>query len=143
MRSPGNDAAVPPVDYVERVNLVLDHVLRHLDRPLRLDDLALQLMSLAETRGERARLTDIRQLASTENDVHTGEIETATTLAQRPHLVPMDRAKKFVLKFSSEDLDFTSSRSVERFAHMRQISRSGVLGDTTRASAERAARRRT
>jgi creatinine amidohydrolase/Fe(II)-dependent formamide hydrolase-like protein len=79
---------------------------------------------------------DIVQLASTENDVHAGEIETATTLALRPHLVPMERAKKFVPKFSSEYLDFTSSRSVEWFAHTRQISRSGVMGDPTKASAE-------
>jgi AraC family transcriptional regulator len=93
LRNPGKDAAAPPVDYVERVNPVLDHVVRHLDRPLRLPDLAqvagfspfhfhrvfaalmgeplgqfvkrvrldraLQLMLHADTRGERARLTDI------------------------------------------------------------------------------------
>jgi AraC family transcriptional regulator len=93
LRNPGHDAAAPPVDYVARVNLVLDHVLRHLDGALRLPDLArvagfspfhfhrvfgalmgeplgqfikrvrleraLQLMSLAETRGERPPLTEI------------------------------------------------------------------------------------
>jgi creatinine amidohydrolase/Fe(II)-dependent formamide hydrolase-like protein len=79
---------------------------------------------------------DIAKLASTENDVHAGEIETATTLAIRPHLVQMERARRFVPKFSSEYLDFTSSRSVEWFAHTRQISRSGVMGDPTKASAE-------
>lgn len=93
MRNARNDAAAQPVDYVARVNLVLDHVVRHFDGPLRLEELAgvagfspfhfhrifgalmgaplgqfvrrvrldraLQLMSLAETRGERPSLTGI------------------------------------------------------------------------------------
>ncbi len=93
LRNPENDADAPPVDYIERVNLVLDHVLRHLDGPLRLEELArvagfspfhfhrvfaalmgeplgqfvkrvrldraLQLMSHAETRGDRPALTEI------------------------------------------------------------------------------------
>jgi AraC family transcriptional regulator len=41
LRNPDdNDADAPPVDYVKRVNLVLDHVMRHLDGPLRLEELA-------------------------------------------------------------------------------------------------------
>jgi creatinine amidohydrolase/Fe(II)-dependent formamide hydrolase-like protein len=81
--------------------------------------------------------TDIAELTSTENDVHAGEIETSTTLALRPHLVPMARAKKFVPRFSSEYLDFTSSRSVEWFGQTKRISRTGVMGDPTKATAEK------
>ena len=40
MRNPSEPDAEPSVDYVARVNLVLDHVVRHLDEPLRLEDLA-------------------------------------------------------------------------------------------------------
>jgi creatinine amidohydrolase/Fe(II)-dependent formamide hydrolase-like protein len=69
--------------------------------------------------------------------VHAGEIETSTTLALRPHLVPMARAKKFVPRFSSEYLDFTSSRSVEWFGQTKRISRTGVMGDPTKATAEK------
>ncbi|HTE06453.1 MAG TPA: creatininase family protein, partial [Planctomycetota bacterium] len=83
---------------------------------------------------------DLAGMIETENDVHAGEIETSTTLALRPHLVPMDKAKKFVPKFSSGYLDFTSKRSVEWFARTSAISKSGVLGDPTKASVEKGRR---
>jgi creatinine amidohydrolase/Fe(II)-dependent formamide hydrolase-like protein len=51
--------------------------------------------------------TDIYHLVDAHNDVHAGEIETSTTLAVRPELVKMDKAK------------------------------SGVLGDATKATAEK------
>jgi creatinine amidohydrolase/Fe(II)-dependent formamide hydrolase-like protein len=76
-------------------------------------------------------------MAETPNDVHAGEIETSTTLAVRPEMVRFDAAKKFVPRFSSRYLDFTSKRSVSWYAHTSKISPSGVLGDPTKATAEK------
>ena len=80
---------------------------------------------------------DIYQIVETPNDVHAGEIETSTGLATRPHLVRMEQAKKQVPKFSSRYLDFTSKRGVLWYAYTRKISPSGVMGDPTRASADK------
>jgi creatinine amidohydrolase/Fe(II)-dependent formamide hydrolase-like protein len=80
---------------------------------------------------------DIYSLAETPNDVHAGEIETSTALAVRPHLVKIDQVRKEVPKFSSRYLDFTSKRGVLWYAYTRKISRSGVMGDPTKASAEK------
>jgi creatinine amidohydrolase/Fe(II)-dependent formamide hydrolase-like protein len=81
--------------------------------------------------------TDVYRIAETPNDVHAGEIETSTVLATRPELVRMDKARKFVPKFSSHYLDFTSKRSITWYARTAKISTSGVLGDPTKASAEK------
>jgi creatinine amidohydrolase/Fe(II)-dependent formamide hydrolase-like protein len=80
---------------------------------------------------------DIYALVETPNDVHAGEIETSTSLAVRPHLVKMEHSKKEVPEFSSRYLDFTSKRGVLWYAYTRKISNSGVMGDPTRASAEK------
>ncbi len=80
---------------------------------------------------------DIHALAETPNDVHAGEIETSTTLAIRPDLVRVDAARKFVPKFSSRFLNFTSKRSVGWYARTAKISPKGVLGDPTKASREK------
>jgi creatinine amidohydrolase/Fe(II)-dependent formamide hydrolase-like protein/7-cyano-7-deazaguanine synthase in queuosine biosynthesis len=83
---------------------------------------------------------DVYGMAETPNDVHAGEIETSTTLATRPDLVRMDTAKKFVPKFSSRYLNFTSKRRVEWYAHTSKISQTGVMGDPTKGDAEKGER---
>jgi creatinine amidohydrolase/Fe(II)-dependent formamide hydrolase-like protein len=80
---------------------------------------------------------DIYSLVETPNDVHAGEIETSTSLAVRPQLVKMDQVRKEVPEFSSRYLDFTSKRGVLWYAYTRKISQSGVMGDPTKASAEK------
>lgn len=80
---------------------------------------------------------DIDALSETHNDVHAGEVETSTTLANRPGLVDMKAARKSVPKFSNEYLDFTGKRSVGWYAYTDKISTSGVMGDPTKASAEK------
>ena len=80
---------------------------------------------------------DVLDLAETPNDVHAGEIETSVSLAIRPYLVKLDRAKKYVPKFSSRYLNFSSKRSVEWYARTAKISRNGVLGDPSKASKEK------
>lgn len=80
---------------------------------------------------------DILGMIETPNDVHAGEVETSTTLAIRPHVVRRDRIRKFIPKFSSRYLNFSSKRSVEWYARVAKISSSGVLGDPTKASQEK------
>jgi len=80
---------------------------------------------------------DIYRLIETPNDIHAGEIETSTSLAVRPHLVRMDKAVRAVPRFSSKYLNFTSKRGISWHAHTKRISKSGVLGDPTRATAEK------
>ncbi len=80
---------------------------------------------------------DIYSLVETPNDVHAGEIETSTSLAIRPDAVKMDQARREVPEFSSRYLDFTSKRGVSWYAYTRKISNSGVMGDPTKASAEK------
>ncbi|MFC1591194.1 creatininase family protein [Thermodesulfobacteriota bacterium] len=80
---------------------------------------------------------DMLKLCETPNDVHAGEIETSTSLAVRPELVQLKKARKFVPRFSSRYLDFSSRRSVTWYARTAKISPRGVLGDPTRATAEK------
>jgi creatinine amidohydrolase/Fe(II)-dependent formamide hydrolase-like protein len=80
---------------------------------------------------------DIYALIETPNDVHAGEMETSTSLATRPHLVNMEQACTEVPEFSSRYLDFTSIRGVSWYAYTRKISNSGIMGDPTKASAEK------
>jgi creatinine amidohydrolase/Fe(II)-dependent formamide hydrolase-like protein len=84
--------------------------------------------------------TDVAAITETRGDVHSGEVETSTALATRPHLVRMDRAETFVPRFSSHYLDFASKRSVEWYARTARISPSGVMGDPSKASAEKGRR---
>jgi len=80
---------------------------------------------------------DINNLSETPGDIHAGEIETSTTLAIRPELVRMTKARKYVPRFSSRYLDFSSRRSVDWYARTAKLSRSGVMGDPTKASREK------
>ncbi|RJP33327.1 MAG: creatininase family protein [Phycisphaerales bacterium] len=81
--------------------------------------------------------TDIDQIAETPGDIHAGEVETSTSLATRPHLVDMSKAKKSVPKFSSRYLDFSSRRRVDWYARTRKISPTGVMGDPSKATREK------
>jgi creatinine amidohydrolase/Fe(II)-dependent formamide hydrolase-like protein len=83
---------------------------------------------------------DIYRFTETPNDVHAGEIETSTSLALRPHLVRMELAARSVPQFSSRYLDFTGKRGIAWHAYTQKISANGVLGDPTRASAEKGRR---
>jgi creatinine amidohydrolase/Fe(II)-dependent formamide hydrolase-like protein len=80
---------------------------------------------------------DIYEIADTPNDVHAGEIETSTSLAVRPHLVKMEEAAKMIPRFSSRYLNFTSKRGVSWYAYTKRISQTGIMGDPTKASAEK------
>jgi creatinine amidohydrolase/Fe(II)-dependent formamide hydrolase-like protein len=83
---------------------------------------------------------EISKVVETPGDVHAGETETSTTLALRPHLVDMSKAKPFAPKFSTDFLDFSGRRSVEWYARTRRISPQGILGDPTKATAEKGER---
>jgi len=83
---------------------------------------------------------DINALAKTEEDVHAGEIETSTALATRPHLVKLELAQADIPRFSNRYLRFSSERKVSWFAHTDHMSRTGIIGDPTKASAEKGRR---
>ncbi|MBD3376707.1 creatininase family protein [candidate division KSB1 bacterium] len=80
---------------------------------------------------------DIEHICETRNDVHAGEAETSTALAVRSHLVQMDKAKEFTPSFSNRYLNFSSKRSVDWYARTFKISPTGVMGDPTKANAEK------
>ena len=80
---------------------------------------------------------DIASLVQTPHDVHAGEYETSTTLHLRPESVYMERAAPCVAEFGSRYLDFGSSVSVDWYARTALISQSGVMGDPTRATADK------
>jgi creatinine amidohydrolase/Fe(II)-dependent formamide hydrolase-like protein len=80
---------------------------------------------------------DIARISETEEDVHAGEVETSTSLATRPRLVRMELAKAQIPTFNIRYLGFSSARGIPWYAHTSKISESGVMGDPTRASAEK------
>ena len=80
---------------------------------------------------------DIYRLIDTPNDIHAGEIETSTTMALRPELVKMDRALNETMEFGSSYLDYTSERGVAWYVRTKKLSRSGIMGDPTRASTDK------
>ncbi len=80
---------------------------------------------------------DIYRMVETPNDIHAGEVETSTSLALRPERVRLERAVPFVPEFSNRYLNYTSKRGVSWYSYTRRISETGVLGDPTKASAEK------
>lgn len=80
---------------------------------------------------------DLFGLCETPNDIHAGEIETSTTLAIRPEVVDMSKAVDETLDLDNEYLDFTSDRGVSWYVHTQRLSKSGVMGDATKATAEK------
>jgi creatinine amidohydrolase len=77
------------------------------------------------------------KLIDTPNDIHAGEIETSTTLALRPELVQMDKAVNETMMFDNKYLDYDSESSVNWYVHTHKISESGIMGDATKATAEK------
>lgn len=80
---------------------------------------------------------DLYELIDTPNDIHAGEIETSTTLALRPELVHMEEAVNETLNFGSRYMDFTSERGVPWYARTKKLSHTGIMGDPTKATAEK------
>ncbi len=80
---------------------------------------------------------DLYNLIETHNDIHAGEIETSTTLAIRPELVDMDKAVDDTLDLDNEYLDYTSERGVSWYVHTEHLTKSGVMGNATKATAEK------
>jgi creatinine amidohydrolase/Fe(II)-dependent formamide hydrolase-like protein/7-cyano-7-deazaguanine synthase in queuosine biosynthesis len=83
---------------------------------------------------------DIYKIVETPNDVHAGEFETSTSLAIRPHLVKASLAEKSIPEFSSRYLNFTSKRGISWYAYTERISNNGIMGDPSKATAEKGRR---
>ena len=86
--------------------------------------------------GETSDL-DIENLTESHNDIHAGEVETSTSLALRPGLVDMSKAKKESPRFASSYMDYSSSRGVPWYVRTRKLSKTGIIGDPTKASVEK------
>ena len=80
---------------------------------------------------------DLYNLIDTENDIHAGEIETSTTLAIRPELVDMEKAVDDTLDLDNVYLDYTSERGVSWYVHTEKLTKSGVMGNATKGTAEK------
>jgi creatinine amidohydrolase/Fe(II)-dependent formamide hydrolase-like protein len=80
---------------------------------------------------------DIYDLIDSKNDIHAGEIETSTTMAVRPEVVRTDKMVAETMNFGSAYLDYTSDSGVPWYVRTRKISNSGVMGDPTKATAEK------
>lgn len=80
---------------------------------------------------------DLYGLIDTPNDIHAGEIETSTTLAIRPELVDMKKAVDDTLDLDNEYLDYTSERGVRWYVHTEKLTKSGVMGNAQKATAEK------
>lgn len=80
---------------------------------------------------------DLYDLIDTHNDIHAGEIETSTTLFNRPDLVDMGKAVDETLDLENKYLDFTGDRGVSWYVHTQRISKSGVMGNAQIATAEK------
>ncbi len=80
---------------------------------------------------------DLYDLIDTHNDIHAGEIETSTTLYNRPHLVDMSKAVDETLDFENKYLDFTGDRGVSWYVHTQRISKSGVMGNAQKGTSEK------
>jgi creatinine amidohydrolase len=78
---------------------------------------------------------DLAKLIKTPNDIHAGEIETSTTLAIRPEYVRMEKAVDNTLTFGSNYMDFSSKRGVPWYVRTKKISRTGIMGNPTKATA--------
>ncbi len=74
------------------------------------------------------------------NDVHAGRHRDLDDPRGAAGAGADGPAEKFVPRFSSKYLDFTSQRAVEWYARTSRITPSGVFGDPTRATREKGER---
>jgi len=80
---------------------------------------------------------DVAAIAETHGDIHAGEIETSEALHLRPEDVRDERPGLSVPRFALEALDEGGERSVPWFSRTSRFSRQGVLGDPSKATAEK------
>ncbi len=77
------------------------------------------------------------KLITTRNDVHAGEYETSTTLANREEMVRREKIPQPEVKYPSPYLEFSSPQRVSWGFDVGELSPQGVLGDPTKASKEK------
>ncbi len=81
---------------------------------------------------------DTTEIVETKGDVHAGETETSTSLANRPGRVLEDQIPEQVtVDLSSKFLEYRKERGVSFEGPISDISETGVLGNPTKATAEK------
>jgi len=83
---------------------------------------------------------DVDAIAETRGDIHAGEIETSEALHLRPDDVRGELPGLSVPRFALEALDEGGERWVPWFARTSRLSPEGVLGDPSRATADKGRR---
>lgn len=77
------------------------------------------------------------KLIKTRNDVHAGEYETSTSLANREGMVRKERIPQVEVEYPSPYLEFSSPQRVAWGFDVQKLSPQGVLGDSAKASREK------
>jgi len=83
---------------------------------------------------------EIKKVIKTKNDVHAGECETSTSLANREELVDKSRIPDEDAKYPSKHLEFSAEERIIWGFNIDEISKQGVLGNPKRASKEKGER---
>lgn len=78
-----------------------------------------------------------KEIFKTPNDVHSGEYETSTSLANREQLVQLDKAVKEQIEFPTPYFGWVAANRIPWTFKTDELSKSGVLGDATIASKEK------
>ncbi len=78
-----------------------------------------------------------KELVKTENDVHAGEYETSTSLANRKELVDTDAIPELEMDFPHPSMSFDHKPNFQFAWDTHELSSVGVLGDPSKATAEK------
>ncbi len=78
-----------------------------------------------------------RELVNSKNDVHAGEYETSTSLANRIDLVDQDKIKKPTLTFPDESFEFDHKPAFFYTWSTDELTDTGVIGDPTKATVDK------
>ncbi len=78
-----------------------------------------------------------KKLVETENDVHAGDYETSTSLANRKELVDVDAIPEKEMTFPHPSMTFDHKPSFNFAWDTHELSPMGVLGDPTKATVEK------
>ncbi len=78
-----------------------------------------------------------KELVKSKNDVHAGEYETSTSLANRGDLVDSDRISEPELKFPHQTMEFDNKPSLFFTWYTHELTDTGAIGDPTKATVEK------
>ncbi len=78
-----------------------------------------------------------KKYVDSKNDVHAGEYETSTSLANREELVDKDAIPEVEMDFPGDEFEFENDPPFEFAWDTHELSKIGVLGDPKKATKEK------